>query len=70
MLLAGSEGYVAPPSGRPPLLGITAAEVAGLADELVDYHAEFAPLFQREEQRQWSAAYLAGQLLALERKAI
>jgi len=70
MLLAGSEGHVAPPSGRPLRLGMTEAEVEGLADELVDYHAEFAPLFQREEQRQWSAAYLAGQLLALERKAI
>ena len=70
MALAELEGLVAPPSGRSPLLELTPAEVEALADELAAYHAEFAPLFQREEQRQWAAAYLAGQLLALERKAI
>ena len=70
MAVVGMEGLVPPPSGRPPGVDVSPTEVAVLADELAAYHAEFAPLFQREEQRQWAAAYLAGQLLALERKAI
>jgi SRSO17 transposase len=70
MVLTETEGAVPPPSGRSPLLELTPAEVEALAEELAAYHAEFAPLFQRDEQRQWSAAYLAGQLLAVERKAI
>jgi len=45
-------------------------DVAALADELVAYHAQFAPLFRRAEQRHWAKAYLAGQLLDLERKSI
>ncbi len=64
------DGPVAPPSGRPPGVDLTAAEVEALADELAAYHAAFAPLFQREEQRRWAAAYVTGQLLAVERKAI
>lgn len=59
-----------PPSARPPLVALVAGEVEALHDELVAYHREFAPLFQREEQRRWALKYLEGQLLPLERKAI
>jgi hypothetical protein len=40
-----------PPSARPPLVGLNPQAVAGLHDELVAYHREFAPLFARAEQR-------------------
>src|SRR3712207_3490286 len=59
-----------PPSARPPIDNLAPRDVAALADELVAYHAEFAPLFRRAEQRHWAKAYLAGQLLDLERKSI
>lgn len=59
-----------PPSARPPLLGVTPDEVAALHEELRAYHAEFAPLFRRAEQRQWALKYTEGQLLPLERKSI
>ena len=58
-----------PPSARPPLLALTPGEVAGLHDELLAYHAEFAPLFRRAEQRRWARKYTEGQLLPLERQA-
>ncbi len=59
-----------PPSARPPLVGMAPEEVAALHDELLAYHAEFAPLFRRAEQRRWALKYLEGQLLPLERKSI
>lgn len=59
-----------PPSGMPPVLNLAPRDVAALADEVVAYHAAFAPLFRREEQRHWALQYLRGQLLALERKSI
>ena len=59
-----------PPSGRPPSSNLAPRDVETLAEELVAYHAEFAPLFQRTEQRAWALAYLQGQLLDLERKSI
>jgi SRSO17 transposase len=65
---AGS--VVPPPSGRPPAVNLVPADVEALADELVAYHAEFAPCFRRAEQRHWALAYLHGQLLHLERKSI
>jgi SRSO17 transposase len=34
------------------------------------YHAIYSPLFQRREQRQWSADYLRGLLLDIDRKSI
>jgi len=43
---------------------LTAADIADLADELVAYHAEFAPLFKRYEQRAWAKIYLHGLLTA------
>src|SRR5436309_772376 len=59
-----------PPSGRPPIINLAPGDVQTLADELVAYHAHFAPFFQRAEQRQWALTYLHGQLLDLERKSI
>ena len=61
---------VPPPSGRPPEHNLAPRDVEALADELVAYHAHFAPLFQRAEQRNWALAYLQGQLLELDRKSI
>ncbi len=61
---------VPPPSGLPPAINLVPADVTALADELLAYHAEFAPLFRRSEQRHWALAYLRGQLLHLERKSI
>ncbi len=61
---------VPPPSGRPPQHNLAPHDVEALADELVAYHAHFAPLFQRAEQRKWALAYLQGQLLTLDRKSI
>jgi SRSO17 transposase len=59
-----------PPSGQPPIINLAPRDVEALADELLAYHAHFAPLFQRAEQRQWALTYLHGQLLDLERKSI
>jgi len=54
----------------PPAQNLAPRDVAALADELVAYHARFAPLFRRREQRHWALQYLRGQLLDLERKSI
>jgi SRSO17 transposase len=61
---------VPPPSGRPPEHNLAPCDVEALADELVAYHAHFASLFQRAEQRKWALAYLHGQVLELDRKSI
>lgn len=53
-----------------PTLDLTPQEVAGLVEELQHYHAIYAPLFQRREQRDWSAQYLRGLLADLPRKSI
>lgn len=58
-----------PPLARPPLVGLTPEEVAGLHDELLAYHREFARC-SRAEQRHEALKYLEGQLLPLERKSI
>ncbi len=50
-------------SQAPVVLTLTAQDLADLADELSAYHAHFAPLFQRREQREWAALYLRGLLL-------
>jgi SRSO17 transposase len=50
-------------SQAPVVLTLTAQDLADLADELRAYHAHFAPLFQRREQREWAAVYLRGLLL-------
>jgi SRSO17 transposase len=59
-----------PPSGQPPIINLAPRDVTALADELLAYHALFAPLFLREEQRHCALTYLHGQLLDLERKSI
>jgi len=59
-----------PPSARPPRVELVPEEVEALHDELREYHAAFAPLFRREEQRRWALKYVEGQLLPLERKSI
>lgn len=59
-----------PPSARPPADNLAPRDVADLADRLTAYHAEFAPLFRRTEQRRWAKHYLAGQLLDLARKSV
>ncbi len=61
---------VPPPSGRPPEINLAPRDVAALAAELADYHALFAPLFARTEQRRGAWHDLQGQLLDLERKTI
>jgi len=43
---------------------LTAADLAGLVEELAVYHAHFAPLFRRPEQRVWAEVYLRGLLTA------
>ncbi len=48
----------------PPVRMLTAADLAGLVEELAAYHAHFAPLFRRPEQRAWAAVYLRGLLTA------
>ena len=69
-LAAGLGDTVPPPSGRPPVDNLAPRDVVGLAVALVAYHARFAPLFARAEQRHWARKYLEGQLLELERKSI
>ncbi len=53
-----------------PTLELTPPDIAALRDELEAYHAIYSPLFQRREQREWSAKYLHGLLLELPRKSI
>ena len=50
-------------SQAPVVLTLTPQDLADLPDELTAYHAHFAPLFQRREQRAWAAVYLRGLLL-------
>ncbi len=61
---------IPPPSGRPPAINLAPRDVAALADELTAYHALFAPLFARTEQRRGALCYLQGPLLDRERKTI
>ena len=51
-------------SQQPTVRLVTTGDLAGLADELVAYHAEFAPWYRRREQRAWGEVYLRGLLLA------
>ena len=43
---------------------LTAAARDGLVEALMAYHAHFATLFQRREQRAWAVVYLRGLLTA------
>lgn len=60
----------APPSGQKPEMNLAPRDLEAMAEELVTYHALFQDLFQRREQREWSAFYLRGQLSKLERKTV
>ena len=60
----------APPSGPKPMMNLAARDVEAMAEELVTSHALFHDLFQRREQREWSAFYLRGQLSDLARKTV
>jgi SRSO17 transposase len=53
-----------------PVMSLRPQEVESLVEELPAYHAIDSPLFQRREQRQWSADYLQGLLLDIRRKSI
>lgn len=48
----------------PDVRTVRVADLDGLAEEVAAYHAHFAPLFARSEQRAWAAAYLRGLLIA------
>ncbi len=48
----------------PTLVALTATDLANVGAELTAYHAHFAPLFARREQREWAAVYLRGLLTA------
>lgn len=41
---------------------LSVPDIEALAEELAAYHAHFAPLFQRSEQRGWAEVYLRGLL--------
>ena len=43
---------------------VTAEDLPDFASELAAYHAYFAPLFRRSEQRAWAEVYLRGLLVA------
>jgi DDE superfamily endonuclease len=46
----------------PPSERLTRADARALADAFAEYHAHFAPLFARREQRQWADVYWRGLL--------
>src|SRR5215218_9766416 len=48
----------------PAPVALAPRDLAGLAEELAAYHAHFAPLFRRREQRAWAELYLRGLLTA------
>jgi SRSO17 transposase len=54
----------------PPPLDLTPADIEALAEALLEYHAEFAPLYYRREQAHWGYKYLQGLMLPLERKSV
>jgi SRSO17 transposase len=53
-----------PLPGRLAVQNLASKEMVSLAEELVAYHQRFAPLFYRQEQREWAAVYLRGLLTA------
>jgi SRSO17 transposase len=48
----------------PTVVTVTPEDLAETGEELASYHARFAPLFARREQRGWAAMYLRGLLIA------
>src|SRR3989440_2906939 len=47
-----------------PELHLRSADLESIVDDLMAYHARSAPLFARQEQREWAAVYLRGLLTA------
>ena len=60
----------APPSAQKPTGNLAPRDIRNLAQELVDYHHQYADLYQRREQREQAEFYLQGQLSDLERKTV
>jgi len=58
----GESAWWAEPVASVPKLNLAAQDVEQWAEELQDYHGLYRPLFQRREQREWSALYLRGLL--------
>ena len=58
-----------PPSATQPIGNLAPRHVAQLAAELTAYHAEYAGLYQRREQRECAEFFLRAQLSDLERKS-
>ncbi len=53
-------------AGQQPAMRLPdVADLEGTAEELVAYHAEFAALYRRREQRAWGEVYLRGLLLGV-----
>src|SRR5262245_23103405 len=48
----------------PAIVALRAEDLADVGAELAAYHAHFAPLFARREQRAWAQVYLRGLLTA------
>jgi SRSO17 transposase len=48
----------------PAIVALRPEDLADVGEELAAYHAHFAPLFARREQRAWAGVYLRGLLLA------
>jgi SRSO17 transposase len=48
----------------PAVRMVRVEDLAALTEELATYHARFAPLFARREQRGWAEVYLRGLLIA------
>ena len=53
-----------------PVMALRPQDIDHLVNELQDYHAIYSPLFQRREQREWSAEYLHGLLLDIPRTSV
>src|SRR5262245_8021182 len=48
----------------PAIVALRPEDLADVGEDLAAYHAHFAPLFARREQRGWAEVYLRGLLLA------
>src|SRR5258707_13540118 len=64
------QAVLPPASGRAPGQALSQQDIDASADELVTFLRQWADLWPRREQRDWSAFYLCGQLAMLERKTI
>lgn len=51
-------------SGGPAVVPLAPADLADVGEELAAYHAHFASLYARREQRAWAEVYLRGLLTA------